>query len=181
MCTFITGVYPPPYRCIYVTHATRALQRHDLAGDGINFGSQTYFFDNTRTVRASPDEGSAQCRATSETTRTWKTIHTIHATIHSTKVNMKGWLWWPNDIGDLCEPDICLIDEEKSRENLTQETCPDWGSKPGLVRDRRACYRLLHSGGLLIKFVSKEITNIPDQLWVQDGNLMTMKWTDINN
>ena len=35
-------------------------------------------------------------RATSEITRTWKTIHTIHAPIHSNKV--KGWLWQPNDI-----------------------------------------------------------------------------------
>ena len=37
-------------------------------------------------------------RATFETTQTWKTIHTIHATIHSNKANMKGWLWRPNDI-----------------------------------------------------------------------------------
>ena len=36
--------------------------------------------------------------ATSETTRTWKTIHTIHAPIHSNNANMKGWLWRPNDI-----------------------------------------------------------------------------------
>ena len=26
--------------------------------------------------------------------------------------------------------------------NPTQETCPDWGSNPGLLRDRRACYHL---------------------------------------
>ena len=41
---------------------------------------------------------------TSETTRTWKTIHTIHASIHSNKANMKGWLWRPNDIRGLCGP-----------------------------------------------------------------------------
>ena len=35
----------------------------------------------------------------------------------------------------------------KNTENLTQETCPDRGANPGLLRDRRACYRLLHSGG----------------------------------
>ena len=31
--------------------------------------------------------------ATSKTTQTLKTIHIIHAPIHSNKVNMKGWLW----------------------------------------------------------------------------------------
>ena len=31
--------------------------------------------------------------------------------------------------------------------NLTQETCPDRGLNPGPLRDRRACYRLAHSGG----------------------------------
>ena len=36
--------------------------------------------------------------ATSETTRTWKTIPTSHAPIYSNKVNMKGWLRRPNDI-----------------------------------------------------------------------------------
>ena len=44
-------------------------------------------------------------------------------------------------------PDIRLIGEEKPRKNLTQETCPDRGSNPGPLRDKRACYHLLHSGG----------------------------------
>ena len=47
-------------------------------------------------------------------------------------------------------PDICLTVEEKHRKNLTQETCPDRGSNPGPLRDRRACYHLSHSGGLLV-------------------------------
>ena len=52
------------------------------------------------------------------------------------------------DLGGLKLPDICLTDEEKPRKNLTQETCPDRGSNPGLLRDRRACYRLAHSNSL---------------------------------
>ena len=36
---------------------------------------------------------------------------------------------------------------EKPRKNFTQETCPDRGSNPGQLRDKRACYHLLHSGG----------------------------------
>ena len=52
------------------------------------------------------------------------------------------------DLVDLKLPDICLTGEEKPRKNLTQETYPDRGSNPGPQRDRRACYRLAHSGGL---------------------------------
>ena len=51
------------------------------------------------------------------------------------------------DLGGLKFPDICLTGEEKPRKNLTQETCPDWGSNPGPLHDKRACYHLLHSGG----------------------------------
>ena len=52
------------------------------------------------------------------------------------------------DLGGLKLPDICLAGEENPRKNLTQETCPDRGSNPGPLRDKRACYHLLHSGGL---------------------------------
>ena len=51
------------------------------------------------------------------------------------------------DLGGLKLPDICLTGEENPRKNLTQETCPDRGSNPGPLRDRRACYRLSLSGG----------------------------------
>ena len=51
------------------------------------------------------------------------------------------------DLGGLKLPDICLTGEEKPRKNLTQETCPNWGSNPGLLHDRHACYHLSHSGG----------------------------------
>ena len=47
-------------------------------------------------------------------------------------------------------PDICLTGEEKPRKNLTQETCPDRGSSPCPLRDRRACHHLLHSDGLFL-------------------------------
>ena len=51
------------------------------------------------------------------------------------------------DLWGLKLPDICLTGEEKPRKNLTKETCPDRGSIPGPLHDRRAC-RLAHSGGL---------------------------------
>ena len=51
------------------------------------------------------------------------------------------------DLGGLKLPDICLTGEEKPRKNPTQETCPDRGSNPGPLRDRRECYCPAHSGG----------------------------------
>ena len=51
------------------------------------------------------------------------------------------------DLVGLKLPDIRPTGEEKHRKNLTQETCPDRGSNPGPLRDKRACYHLLHSGG----------------------------------
>ena len=51
------------------------------------------------------------------------------------------------DLGGLKLLDISLTGEEKPPKNLTQETCPDRGSNPGLLHDRRACYCLAHSGG----------------------------------
>ena len=59
-------------------------------------------------------------------------------------------IFW--DLGGVKLPNICLTGEEKSRQNLTQETCPDRGSNPGPLRDRRACYRLAHSGGLIQEY-----------------------------
>ena len=93
-----------------------------------------------------PDAG-----ATSETAQIWKTIHIKHTLSHPNKANMEWWLRRPNDIRRSWEglkfPDICLTGKEKPRKNLTQETCPDRGSNPGPLRDKRACYHLLHSGG----------------------------------
>ena len=51
------------------------------------------------------------------------------------------------DLVGIKHPDIRLTGEEKPRKNLTQETCPDRGSNPGPLRDKRAYYHLLHSGG----------------------------------
>ena len=48
------------------------------------------------------------------------------------------------DLGGLKLPDICLTGEEKPRERPHPETCPDRGSNPGPLRDRRACYLLSH-------------------------------------
>ena len=58
------------------------------------------------------------------------------------------WVWMImifGDLGSLKLPEFVL----QVRKNLTQETCPNRESNPGPLRDRRACYHLLHSGGLI--------------------------------
>ena len=87
---------------------------------------------------------------TTETEWTWKTIHIIHSLILTKRI-WEVWLWWPSDIRRPCGPLAfwhLSYRWGKTPKNLTQETCPDRGSNPSLLRDRRACYRLLHSGGL---------------------------------
>ena len=54
-------------------------------------------------------------------------------------------IFW--DLVRLNFPEICLTGEKNSGKNLTQETCPDRGSYPFPLCDRRACYRLPRSGG----------------------------------
>ena len=61
------------------------------------------------------------------------------------------------DLGGLKLLDICLTGEEKPRKKLTQETCPDRGSNPGPLRDKCACYHLLHSGGLILFRMGRKI------------------------
>ena len=67
------------------------------------------------------------------------------------------------DHGGLKFPDICLTAEEKPRKNLTQETSPDRGSNPGPLRDKRACYHLLHSGGQVLLLILKN--------FISDGHI----------
>ena len=121
----------------------------DLLVEGINSGSHTYFFDHTRILRASRRSDQLNAGATSVTTQTWKTIHTIHAPIHSNKANNKGWLWRPNDIRGPCERKaswhLSYRWGKTAEKTFTQETCPDRWLNPCPLNDRRACYRLFLS------------------------------------
>ena len=89
--------------------------------------------------------------------------------------------------GGLKLPDIPLTDEENPRTNLTQETCPDRGSNPGPLRDRRASYCLLHSGGLGVPYWSPSSTDKfiscvvpgPSQWFFHDGIEIIIAWTHI--
>ena len=97
--------------------------------------------------------------ATSETAETWKTIHTRHTLSHPNKANMEWWLRWPNYIRGPRGPKVSWHLSYRWGKNLTQETCPDWGSNPGPLRDKRTCNHLLHSGGQTKFSINKLLIN----------------------
>ena len=127
-------------------------------GRELNYESHTYFFDHTRTWRDSQDQWSAQCRGhLRDSTNMNDNTHQAHT--QSSQQGEYGMMITSQMIfGDLRGqkfPDICLTGEEKPRKNLTQETCPDRGLNPGPLRDNRACYHLLHSGGRFYKLTTE--------------------------
>ena len=119
--------------CLYVTHATRALQSHDLSGEGIKLWIIHTFL--TIQGHGGPPRRSDQpnAGATSETAQTWKTIHTKHTLSHLNEANMELW-WRSNDIRGswgLKFPDIYLTDEEKPRQKPHPGNLSRTGNEPG--------------------------------------------------
>ena len=115
---FIAWVNLSLIGAFYVTHTTRALQSHDLSGEGINCESHTYFLTTQGHGGPPSMRDQLNAGAISETARILKTIYIIHSHIHSNKANMKGWLWHQMIFGNLVGlklPDICLTGEEKLR------------------------------------------------------------------
>ena len=153
-----------------MTHAARALQSHDLSEEGINFQSHTYFFFYyTRAWRASPDEWSAQCRDHLRDNTNIKD-DTHHALIHSSsKADMTRMImivkWYSGNHEGLKLPDICLTGKEKPRKKHDSGNWSLPGIEPVPLRDRRACYRLLHS--LVLTWVTGyiQISSLNVWLW----------------
>ena len=54
--------------------------------------------------------------------------------------------WYSGTLGAHSFLTFVLQVRKNPERNLTQETCPDWGSNPGLLHDRRACCCLAHEG-----------------------------------
>ena len=115
----------------------------------INSGSHTYFLTTQGLGGPLRMRDQLNAGAISETTQTWKRIHTIHAPILPNKIwkddydgqMIFGTLW------ALTFLTIALQVRKNPGKNLTQETCPDRGSNPGPLQDKCACYHSLHSGG----------------------------------
>ena len=100
-CTWPTP--PGPYRAT------------TCRGRELNCGSHTYFFDHTRTWRASPDEWSAQCRGhLRDSTNMKDNTHSVITTRRIWNDDYDGQMIL-GDLGGLKFPDICLSGEEKPR------------------------------------------------------------------
>ena len=117
----------------YVTHATRALQSHDLSGEEWNLG-HIILFRPHEDMESFPGWGiSSMSGPPPRQHYHERRIHTIHTPIHSKK---KRWIWKDSyggqmifgDLEGIKFPDICLKDEEKPRKNITQENCANRGS-----------------------------------------------------
>ena len=106
----------------------------------------TYFFDHSRIMKGLPgwvisSTPGLPLRQHEHERRYTTGTHSFIPT---------RWIWndyyggqmISRELVGLKVPDVCLK-VRKPRKNLTQETCPHWGSNP----DMRACYRLFHSGG----------------------------------
>ena len=107
-----------------MTHAARALQSHDLSGEGINLWI-------TRTWKASPDEWSAQCRG-----------HLVHNTnikddTHQAytqslqqgeyEMMIMAARWYSGSFVGLTFPGICLTGEEKNpKKTSPRKPVPAW-------------------------------------------------------
>ena len=140
-----------PYRYLYVAHAARDLQSHDLSGEGIKLRITYILFWPQKDMEGlpgwviSPMPGPPPRQHKHERQYTPST-HSVIPTRRIWNGDYDGQMIF-GDLGGLKFPDICLTGWGKTRKNLTQETCPDRGSNPGPLRDKRACYHLLHSGG----------------------------------
>ena len=135
-----------------MTHAARAPQSHDLPGVGIKLWITDILFWPHKDMEGLP--GWVISPMTGPPPRQHKHERQYTPSTHSfipTRRILNDYYGGQMIFGDLVclkFPDICLTGEEKPRKNLTQETCPDRGSNLGPLCDKRACYHLLHSGGL---------------------------------
>ena len=114
--TFTWPTPPGPYRAM------------TCRGRELNYGSHTYFFDLTRTWRASPDEGWAQCWGhLRDSTNMKDNTHQAHT--QSSQQGEYGMIittakWYSGTLGGLKFPDMCLTGEEKPQKTSPRKPVP---------------------------------------------------------
>ena len=134
----ILGAVSSHYLC--ATHAARALQSHDLSGEGIKLWITYILFWPHKDMEGLP--GWVICPIPGPPPRQHKHERQYTPSTHSVIPTRRIWnddydgqvIF--EDLGGLKFPDICLTGEEKPRKNLTQETCPDRGSNLGPLREK---------------------------------------------
>ena len=148
-CHYLSLTFP--YRFLYVTHAARALQSHGLSGEGIKLWITYILFWPHKDMEGVPGRVISSMPGPPPGQHKHERRYTpgTHSFIPTKRIWNDDY-WGQMIFGDLVGlkfPDIRLTGDEKPRKYLTQETCPDRGSNPSPLRDRRACYRLFRSGG----------------------------------
>ena len=129
----------------YVTHAARALQSYDPSvGEGIQLWVTYILFDHTRTWRASPDEGSTQCRGHFRHSTNMKDdTHQAHIHSHQQgeyEIMIMAARWHSGTFLGLKIPDIYLTGEEKLRKISRNKAVPTGDRTRGRsVADATAC------------------------------------------
>ena len=86
-------------------------------------------------------------------------------------IMMAKWYTVFGDLVDLKLPDICLTGEKTPEKPHPGSLCR---SNSGPLRDRRACYRLLHSGGVNAWYIIETIANLPVSRHYQ--SLLYLEW-----
>ena len=122
-----------------------------------------YFFNHTRTSGVSTDEGSGQCRChLRDSTNMKDDTHQAHTQSFQQgeyEMIIMAARWYTGTFVSLkVSWHLAYGWGKPPKKPLTQETCPDRGSNPGPLRDRRACYRLFHSGGQTINHSTLLVT-----------------------
>ena len=129
-----------------MTHASRTLQSHDLSGERIKLWITYILFDHTRTWKASPVEWSAQCRGhLQDSTNMKDNTHQAHT--QASQQGKYGMMimmvkWYPETLGGLQIPDICLTGEEKPPKKPHPGNLSRPGIEPGPAA-WQACMLLL--------------------------------------
>ena len=104
--------------CIYMTQTTRALQSHDLSGEGINSGSHTFW--PHKHAEGLPWWGISLMPGPPPTQHEHERRYTpFILTRRIWKDDNEGLIIF-GDLMGLKLPDICLACEEKTRHNLSR-------------------------------------------------------------
>ena len=112
---------------IYVAHASRALQSHDLSREGIKLWTTYILFWPHKDMEGLPGWVISSMPGPPPRQHEHERRYTIRSPIHSNKADMKGWLWRPNDIRGPCGvkfPNICPIGEENPRKTSPWKLVP---------------------------------------------------------
>ena len=136
----------------YVTHTSRALESHDLSGEGINSGS----YNRPTFLTIQGHRGPPRMRDQLNAGATPRQHKHERRYVPSTHPFMLTSRIWKDDydsqiIGHIrgpygTKPSWHLSYRwGKTPKKPHPGTCPDWGSNPGPLPDKRPCYRLLHS------------------------------------